>query len=87
MTLARIAIALGITLVLALIVAGLSPPGDLGRNFALLIGALMALVLVGSGTLHQYEGKMGEAIRNLLIWGGLIALVAVLYASKSSFGF
>jgi hypothetical protein len=85
MTLSRLAVALAITLVLALIVAQFSPPGDLGRNLAGLIGLLMCAVLVVPSVLARYE--MGEALRALLIWAGLLGLVALAYTYKSSFGF
>ena len=85
MTLPRLAIALGITLALALIVAQFSPPEDFGRNIAGLIGFAMCAVLVGPSVFARYGAS--EAFRALLIWGGLFALVALAYAYKSNFGF
>lgn len=85
MTLPRLAIGLGITLVLALIVAQLSPPEDFGRNIAGLIGFAMCAVLVGPSVFSRYGAS--EAFRAILIWAALLALVALAYAYKSSFGF
>lgn len=85
MTFSRLAIALAITLAAALIVAQFSPPEDLGRNIAGLIGFAMCAVLVGPSVLGNYQ--LGEAVRAALIWGVILALVAVAYTMKSSFGF
>lgn len=87
MTLPRIVLLLVGALVLTLIVAQLSPAGDLGQNMALLVGLLMCAALVAPGVLGWYRGNLGEAARNLLIWGIMIAIVALAYANKSSFGF
>ena len=85
MTLPRLAVALAITLAVALIVAQFSLPEDLGRNIAGLIGFAMCAVLVGPSVLARYQ--IGEAVRAALIWGGLLALVALAYTYKTQFGF
>lgn len=85
MTLTRLAIALAFTLGLALIVAQLSAPGDLGRNIAAMIGLMMCAVLVGPSVLARYE--LGEALRTLLIWAALLMLIVLAYTYKANFGF
>ncbi len=87
MTLSRIVFALAITLVFALVVAQFSPPDDLGRNFALLVGFMACAVLAGNSLLSHYDGQMGEALRNFVLWGAILAVVALAYAYKSNFGF
>ena len=85
MTLPRIATLLAITLVLALVVAQVSPPDDLGRNFAGVIGLMMCAALITPWMLRNYH--MGEALRALLIWGVIIVLVTLAYSYKKSLGF
>ncbi len=87
MTLPKIAIALALTLVVALIVAKLSPPDDLFRNVALLISFGMCAVLAGSGVIEQFAENTGTAIRHALIWGALISLVTLAYSNRAAFGF
>lgn len=87
MTLPRVIAALAVTLVVALIVAKFSAPDDLGRNVALLIGSAMCLVLAGSNIAAYFGNDLGTAVRYALIWGGLLALVALAYTNKASFGF
>lgn len=87
MTLARIALLLVGALILTLVVAQFSPTGELGQNMAVLVGLLMSMALVGPGVLGWYRGNLGEAARNLLIWGVLIALVALAYQNRGLFGF
>lgn len=84
MTLTRLAIALAFTLGLALIVAQLSAPGDLGRNIAMLIGLLMCAVLVAPNIL-RYQAS--ETLRALLIWAALLMLLVLAYTYKANFGF
>ena len=84
MTLTRLAIALAFTLGLALIVAQLSAPGDLGRNIAMLIGLLMCAVL-GAPNILRYQAS--ETLRALLIWAALLMLLVLAYTYKANFGF
>lgn len=85
MTLTRVAIALAFTLGLALIVAQLSAPGDLGRNITAMISLMICAVLVGPSVLARYE--LGEALRTLLIWAALLMLIVLAYTYKANFGF
>lgn len=87
MTLPRVIAALAVTLLVAWIVAQVSAPDDLGRNVALLIGSVMCLVLAGSNIVGYFGNDLGTAVRYALIWGGLLALVALAYTNKASFGF
>lgn len=87
MTLPRVIAALAVTLLVAWIVAQVSAPDDLGRNVALLIGSVMCLVLAGSNIVGYFGNDLGTAVRYALIWGGLLAFVALAYTNKASFGF
>lgn len=62
--------------------AGVSPDMLAG-----LVAVGVSLALVGRYTLGQFQINPGGALRDVLIWGAIIALVAVIYARRAAFGF
>jgi uncharacterized membrane protein len=86
MNLARIAIGLAVVLVVALVIQQFSEPENLTDNLGRFAQFAMVGTLVGAGVLYHYHGNGIEALRNLLIWLAIIAVVALAYQYRASFG-
>ena len=83
----RIMIGLIVVLLVTLVVAGLAGGALSGDALGRLAYAGLVLTLIGSWTLAEMRGNLSESIRNLLIWGVIIAVVAFAYSYKAHFGF
>ena len=83
----RIAIALLVGLAIVLVFAVLGVPALGGSEIAGLAAGGLLLTMWASWFMAEMRGNMGETIRNLLIWGALITVVAIAYSYKTQFGF
>ena len=53
----------------------------------LLAATGLLLTMWASWFMAEMRGNMGETVRNLLIWGALVTVVAIAYSYKTQFGF
>ncbi|MCZ8260995.1 MAG: hypothetical protein O9333_12790 [Beijerinckiaceae bacterium] len=83
----RIALALLVGLAIILVFALLGVPKLGGSEVAGLAAGGLLLTMWASWFMAEMRGNMGETIRNLLIWGALITVVAIAYSYKTQFGF
>jgi len=83
----RFLIGLIVALLVALVIAGLASGSLSGNTLGRLTYAGLALTLIGSWALAEMHGNLSESLRNLLIWGVIIAVVALAYSYKAHFGF
>lgn len=83
----RIALALLAGLAIVLVVAVLGVPKLGGNEIAGLAAVALLMTMWGSWFMAEMRGNMGETIRNLLIWGALVTVVAIAYSYKTEFGF
>lgn len=83
---AHILIGLAVMLAIGLLFYQFSAPGNFADNLGSFVQIALVGTLVGSAVLASYRGSGTEAIRNLLIWLAIIAVVAFVYANKSALG-
>lgn len=83
----RILIGVIVVLLVALVVSGLAGGAISGDTLGRFAYAGLVLTLIGSWTLAEMRGNLSESLRNLLIWGVIIAVVAFAYSYKAHFGF
>ncbi|MGU3540090.1 retropepsin-like aspartic protease family protein [Methylobacterium sp. A54F] len=79
---------LGLALVLLIatdgsqrIAGGLAPD-----QLAGLASGTAVLILVTAGFWHRFRDRMGESVRNLLIWAGIFLVAVTAYAYRDQFG-
>jgi hypothetical protein len=87
MTLRRIVILLAIGLGIALLVSSIGSSGIAGEDVARLLYGVVLAGLASTWVLAEKHGSLGETLRNILIWGTIIAAVAFAYSYKANFGF
>jgi hypothetical protein len=83
----RVALALIAGLAIILVVAVLGVPKLGGNEIAGLAATGLLLTMWASWFMAEMRGNMGETVRNLLIWGALVTVVAIAYSYKTQFGF
>jgi hypothetical protein len=81
-------VATGVILVIALAVSVLRAEGTFsGDDIASLIGIGVMMTLMSSFVLAQARGSLTNTLRDLLIWGMIVAVVTIAYANKAKLGF
>lgn len=80
-----VAIALGLAVILALLLANGSEVS--GNQMASLAAAGACIALISTWVVAHARGNLGGTLRDLLIWGVIIAGVAFVYSIRTQLGF
>lgn len=83
----RLLVALLVGLVLLIIGVALAKSGLSGDDYVSLLAVGMMATLMSSFVLAQMRGSLTNTLRDLVIWGMIVAAVTLAYANKAKFGF